>query len=59
VPRLAVNAGLIEGTGVELRRLEGAGGWRTLSLAWRPGSPRAAEYRALAPLITQACALSG
>ncbi|MDD2704230.1 MAG: LysR substrate-binding domain-containing protein [Acidocella sp.] len=55
VPRLAVNAGLTEGTGVVLRRLEGAGGWRTISLAWRPGSPRGAEYRALGPLIAQAC----
>ncbi len=52
VPRLAVNAGITEGTDVVLRQLEGAGGWRTLALAWRPGSPRAAEYRALAPLIT-------
>jgi LysR family transcriptional regulator, hydrogen peroxide-inducible genes activator len=51
VPRLAVTAGITNGADVQLRRLEGAGGWRTLSLAWRPGSPRAAEYRALAPLI--------
>ena len=55
VPRLAVAAGLAEGTGVELRRLEGAGGWRTLAMAWRPGSPRSAEYRAMAPLVVQAC----
>ncbi|MDE8349698.1 MAG: hydrogen peroxide-inducible genes activator [Acidocella sp.] len=54
VPRLAVNAGITNGTDVVLRRLEGAGGWRTLALAWRPGSPRAAEYRALAPLISAA-----
>jgi LysR family hydrogen peroxide-inducible transcriptional activator len=55
IPQLAIKSGLAEGTGVEIRRLDGAGGWRTLSLAWRPGSPRAAEYRALAPVITQAC----
>ncbi|OYV36736.1 MAG: LysR family transcriptional regulator [Acidocella sp. 20-61-6] len=54
VPRLAVNAGITQGSDVVLRRLEGAGGWRTLALAWRPGSPRAAEYRALAPLIAAA-----
>jgi LysR family hydrogen peroxide-inducible transcriptional activator len=59
VPRLAVNAGLTEGTGVELRPLDGAGGWRTLSLVWRPGSPRGAEYRALAPFIARACGESG
>jgi LysR family hydrogen peroxide-inducible transcriptional activator len=56
VPRLAVSAGITEGTDVEVRRLEGAGGWRTLSLAWRPGSPRAAEYRALWPLVAAASA---
>jgi LysR family hydrogen peroxide-inducible transcriptional activator len=55
VPSLAVAAGLVTGTGVELRRLEGAGGWRTLSLAWRQNAPRAAEYRALAPVIVAAC----
>jgi LysR family hydrogen peroxide-inducible transcriptional activator len=56
VPRLAVSAGILAGTDVVLRRLEGAGGWRTLSLAWRPASPRAAEYRALWPLIAGAAA---
>ncbi|GLR66107.1 LysR family transcriptional regulator [Acidocella aquatica] len=56
VPRLAVLAGITEGADVELRRLEGAGGWRSISLAWRPNSPHAAEYRALAPLLASACA---
>lgn len=55
VPKLAVDAGLAKDTGVEVRRLEG-GGWRSLGLAWRKASPRASEYRSLAPLITAACA---
>jgi LysR family hydrogen peroxide-inducible transcriptional activator len=55
VPRLAVLAGITQGADVELRRLEGAGGWRSLALAWRPNSPHAAEYRGLAPLIVSAC----
>lgn len=55
VPKLAVDAGLAKDTGVEIKRLEG-GGWRSLGLAWRKGSPRASEYRSLAPLITAACA---
>ncbi len=55
VPNLAVTSGITEGADVALRHLEGAGGWRSLSLAWRPGSPRAAEYRALGPLIVSAC----
>ena len=54
VPRLAVAAGITAGTDVELRKLEGACGWRTISLAWRPHSPRAEEYRALLPLIAAA-----
>jgi len=56
VPRLAVAAGVTAGTDVAIRRLEGAGGWRTISLAWRIGAPRAAEYRALWPLVAAAAA---
>jgi LysR family hydrogen peroxide-inducible transcriptional activator len=55
VPGLAVTAGITAGAEVVLRPLEGVGGWRTLSLAWRHKSPRGAEYRALAPLIVAAC----
>lgn len=51
VPKLAVDAGLAANTGVELRRLEGAGGWRSIGLAWRDGSPRAGEYRGLASVL--------
>jgi LysR family hydrogen peroxide-inducible transcriptional activator len=56
VPRLAVTAGITNGTDVALRRLDGAGGWRTLSLAWRAAAPRAPEYRTLWPLIAAAAA---
>jgi len=55
VPQLAVAAGLTAGAEVLLRPLEGAGGWRGIALAWRAGSPRGAEYRALAPLVAAAC----
>ena len=51
LPRMAVEAGVAAGTDVELRPLSGSSAWRTLGLAWRPHSPRADEYRALAPLI--------
>ena len=51
VPKLAIDAGLTAHTGVELRRLEGAGGFRSLGLAWRNGSPRAGEYRGLASVL--------
>ncbi|GAN79279.1 hydrogen peroxide-inducible genes activator [Acidocella aminolytica] len=59
VPRLAVDAGLAAGTDVEIRRLEGAEGWRSLGLAWRAGSPRSGEYRTLAPLVAEACSQNG
>jgi LysR family hydrogen peroxide-inducible transcriptional activator len=55
LPRLAVAAGIAEGTGLVLRPLAGAGAWRTLGLAWRPNSPRAADYRALAGHLADAC----
>lgn len=54
VPKLAVDAGLTKDTGVEIKPLGGAGGWRSIGLAWRAGSPRAGEYRGLAPLVADA-----
>ncbi len=51
LPRMAVAAGIAEGTGIILRPLAGAGGHRTIGLAWRPDTPRAADYRALAPIL--------
>jgi LysR family hydrogen peroxide-inducible transcriptional activator len=51
LPRLAIDSGLCAGTGIILRPLAGGGAWRTISLAWRPNSPRAPEYRALAQVI--------
>ena len=55
LPRLAIAAGVAAGTDVELRPLAAAGAWRTLGLAWRPGAPRAAEYRSLVPMLTETC----
>ena len=55
LPRLAVAAGIIEGTNLVLRPLAGAGAWRTLGLAWRPNTPRAADYRALGSHLTETC----
>ena len=55
LPRLAVAAGIVDGTGLTLRPLAEAGAWRTLGLAWRPNAPRAADYRALAPHLAETC----
>jgi LysR family transcriptional regulator, hydrogen peroxide-inducible genes activator len=51
VPRMAVDAGIVDGTGIALRPLDGAGGWRTIGLAWRPNAPRAGDYRALGQVL--------
>ena len=51
LPRMAVEAGIAAGTGVVLRPLAGSGAHRVLGLAWRPNTPRAADYRALGPVL--------
>ena len=58
LPKIAVDAGVADGTGLVLRPLSGAGAWRTLGFAWRPNTPRAADYRALAPVLERACAVA-
>jgi LysR family hydrogen peroxide-inducible transcriptional activator len=50
LPRLAVAGGVLAGTGLVTRPLEG-GMSRRIGLAWRARSPRAEEFRALAPTI--------
>jgi LysR family hydrogen peroxide-inducible transcriptional activator len=54
LPQLAISAGVAAGTDIVLRPLSGAGAWRSLGLAWRAGSPRAGEYRALIPALAAA-----
>ena len=59
LPRLAVAGGVTQGTPVVLRPLEAPMGQvtgRTLGLAWRARSPRAAEFHSLAPVISEAIA---
>ena len=46
VPKLALDAGIIAGSGLIARPLAG-GASRTVALVWRTGSPRAAEFRLL------------
>lgn len=55
LPKVAVAAGVTEGTNLITRPLAASGAWRTLGLAWRPNAPRAADYRALAPLLSESC----
>jgi LysR family hydrogen peroxide-inducible transcriptional activator len=46
VPKLALDAGVLAGSGLIARPLKG-GAFRTVALVWRTGSPRAAEFRLL------------
>jgi LysR family hydrogen peroxide-inducible transcriptional activator len=55
LPRIAVAAGVTEGTSLITRPLAAAGAWRTLGLAWRPNAPRGGDYRALAPHLAEVC----
>jgi LysR family transcriptional regulator, hydrogen peroxide-inducible genes activator len=55
LPKLAVAAGIIRGTGLVLRPLAGHGAWRTLGLAWRPNAPRSSDYRALGSHLVETC----
>ncbi len=61
LPRIAVEAGVLAGAPVAVRPVEAATPGeappgRMLALAWRPRSPRAAEFRGLAPAIAEAVA---
>ncbi|MBC7506719.1 MAG: LysR family transcriptional regulator [Sandarakinorhabdus sp.] len=53
IPEMALDAGLIDGTGLIARPLAG-GAARTVALAWRVGSPRAAEFTLLGEAIRNA-----
>lgn len=51
VPEMAIEAGLLEGTGVAARRLDAAHAFRRIALIWRKGSPREKEFRLLADAL--------
>ena len=55
LPRMAVAAGVMDGTSLVTRPIASAGAWRTVGLAWRPNAPRAADYRALVPHLAETC----
>ena len=48
VPRMAIAAGILVGTGVEALPLDAEHGARRIALAWRKSSPREEEFRLLA-----------
>jgi LysR family hydrogen peroxide-inducible transcriptional activator len=51
VPAMAIDAGILEGTGVDARPLQSDHGFRRISLVWRRSSPREEEFRILADTL--------
>ena len=51
LPRMAIDAGLLAGTGVLARPLAAAQPWRSIALVWRASSPRADEFALLADAL--------
>ena len=54
VPQMAVSAGILDGTGIVTRHLDATVTSRRIALAWRRGSPRAAEFRMLGDALIEA-----
>jgi LysR family hydrogen peroxide-inducible transcriptional activator len=52
VPQMAVDAGLLDGTGAVARPLTADHAFRRIALIWRKGSPREKEFRLLAEALT-------
>jgi LysR family hydrogen peroxide-inducible transcriptional activator len=48
IPGMAIEAGILEGTGVDARPLISDHGFRSIALIWRRSSPRESEFQLLA-----------
>lgn len=53
VPAMAIEAGILDGTGVDARPLQSSHGFRRIALVWRRSSPREEEFRILAEALRQ------
>jgi LysR family hydrogen peroxide-inducible transcriptional activator len=54
VPAMAIEAGILAGTGILARPLEAEHSSRRIALAWRRGSPREKEFRMLGEALLEA-----
>jgi LysR family hydrogen peroxide-inducible transcriptional activator len=59
LPQMAVDAGLAKGTGITTSPLDDPGAKRRIGFAWRPSSPRKAEFRRLAEYFRAALPAHG
>lgn len=53
LPKMAVDAGLLAGTGLVVRPLAGSPPEREIALVWRPTTPRGADFSLLAEILTR------
>ena len=53
VPAMAIDAGILDGTGVDAKPLRSDHGFRRIALIWRRSSPREKEFRLLAATLRQ------
>jgi LysR family hydrogen peroxide-inducible transcriptional activator len=51
IPAMAIDAGILDGTGVEAKPLQSDHGFRRISLVWRRSSARESELRMLAGVL--------
>jgi LysR family hydrogen peroxide-inducible transcriptional activator len=53
IPAMAIEAGILEGTGVDAKPLRSDHGFRRIALIWRRSSPRENEFQLLADSLRQ------
>ena len=58
VPRMALDAGILDGTSLVSRKLDAENAARQIALVWRRRSPREAEFRLLAETLRKAASTS-
>jgi LysR family hydrogen peroxide-inducible transcriptional activator len=58
VPRMALDAGILDGTSLVSRKLDADNAARQIALVWRRRSPREAEFRLLAETLRKAASTS-
>jgi LysR family hydrogen peroxide-inducible transcriptional activator len=51
VPGMAIDAGILQGTGVDAKPLHSVHGYRQIALIWRRSSPRESEFQLLASAL--------
>ena len=53
IPAMAIESGILEGTGIDARPLQAEQGYRRITLVWRRSSPREPEFQLLAVTLRQ------